>query len=37
MSFEYQKSSFITQVVKNSDYDFVKYTDRYKKIISKLL
>ncbi|HZK33349.1 MAG TPA: helix-turn-helix transcriptional regulator [Tissierellaceae bacterium] len=37
MSFEYQKQSFISQVVKNSDYDFVKYTDRYKKIISKLL
>ena len=37
MSFEYQKQSFISQVVKNSDYDFVKYTDRYKKVISKLL
>ena len=37
MSFDYQKQSFISQVVKNSDYDFVKHTDRYKKVISKLL
>lgn len=37
MSFEYQKQSFISQVVKNTDYDFVKYTDRYKKLISKIL
>lgn len=37
MSFEYQKQSFINAVVKNSDYDFVKYTDRYKRIISKLI
>ncbi len=37
MTFEYQKQSFISQVVKNSDYDFVKYTDRYKRVISKLL
>ena len=37
MSFEYQKQSFINAVVKNSDYDFVKYTDRYKRIISRLI
>ena len=37
MSFEYQKQSFINAVVKNTDYDFVKYTDRYKRIISRLI
>ncbi len=37
MSFEYQRNSFINSVVKNTDYDFVKYTDRYKRIISRLI
>lgn len=31
------KQSFIKSVVQNENYDFVKYTDRYKKIISKIL
>jgi len=37
MSFDYQKQTFINSVVKNTDYDFVKYSDRYKKIIAKLI
>lgn len=37
MSFDYQKQTFINSVVKNSDYDFVKYSDRYKKIIGRLI
>ena len=37
MSFEYIKQNFINQVIKNSDYDLVKYTDRYKKVISRIM
>lgn len=36
-SIEQLKQSFINSVVKNQNYDFVKYTDRYKKIISKIM
>ena len=34
---EYLKQHFINSVVKNENYDFMKYSDRYKKIISKIL
>jgi transcriptional regulator with XRE-family HTH domain len=34
---EYLKQHFLNSVVKNDNYDFVKYTDRYKKIISKII
>lgn len=37
MSFEYQRQNFISNVIKNQDYDLVKYTDRYKKIISRII
>lgn len=36
-SLEGLKQTFIKSVVKNQNYDFVKYTDRYKKIISKMM
>ncbi len=36
-SIEQLKQRFIQSVVKNQNYDFVKYSDRYKKIISKIL
>lgn len=31
------KQSFVRSVVQNENYDFIKYTDRYKKIIGKIL
>ena len=37
MSFEYQKQNFINSVIRNPDYDFVKSTDRYKEIISRMV
>ena len=37
ISLEYLKQNFINSIVKNENYDFVKYSDRYKRIISKVL
>lgn len=37
ISIEYLKQNFINSVVKNDNYDFVKYSDRYKKIIGKVI
>jgi transcriptional regulator with XRE-family HTH domain len=36
MSYEYNKQNFISSVVKNPEYDFVKYTEKYKKIIGRI-
>ncbi|MBC7088104.1 MAG: helix-turn-helix transcriptional regulator [Tissierellales bacterium] len=36
MSYEYNKQNFIGSVVKNPEYDFIKYTDKYKKIIGRI-
>lgn len=36
-SIQHLKQNFINSVVKNDNYDFVKFTDRYKKIIGKIL
>jgi len=37
VSIEYLKQNFINSVVKNDNYDFVKYSDRYTKIIGKVI
>lgn len=37
MSVEYLKQNFINSVVLNDSYDFIKYTDKYKRIVSKIL
>lgn len=34
---DYIKSSFIDSVVKNEGYDFIKYTERYRRISAKIL
>lgn len=36
-SIQHLKQNFINSVVKNDNYDFVKFKDRYKKIIAKIL
>ena len=36
MSYEYNKQNFISSVIKNPEYDFVKYTEKYKKIIGRI-
>lgn len=36
MSYEYNKQNFISSVVKNPEYDFIKYTDKYKKIMGRI-
>lgn len=36
-SVEYLKQNFINSVIKNDNYEFVKYSDRYKRIISRVL
>ena len=37
VSVEQLRKNFIHSIVKNENYDFVKFTDRYKKIISRVL
>ena len=37
VSVEYLKQHFINSIIKNENYDFVKFSARYKKIISKVI